>query len=134
MGFYQKNWTTVGVSLCEFVRNMWKQPVEVGQVNTTDICLIPKVDKLEFITQFRPILLCNVSYKVLTKIIVNHLKPFIPDIISPFQTGFVLTRSIHENIVVAWEMVHSMHRMRGKTGLFAVKVDLVKAYDRVLYP
>ncbi|MCH90084.1 putative non-LTR retrolelement reverse transcriptase, partial [Trifolium medium] len=38
-------------------------------------------------------------------------------------------RSIHENIVVAQELLHSMNRMSGKTGYFAIKVDLAKAYD-----
>lgn len=40
-------------------------------------------------------------------------------------------RNIYENIVVAQEMIHSMRRMRGKTGYFAIKVDLAKAFDRL---
>lgn len=106
-------------------------PKEILNVNTTDICLIPKVDRPEFANEFRPISLCNVSDKVLTKILVQRLKPHIPSIISPYQTGFVPTRSIHENIVVAQELVHSKNKMRGKTGFFAIKVDLAKAYDRL---
>lgn len=82
-------------------------------------------------SQLRPISFCNVSYKVLTKIVVNRLKPFISKIISPFQTDFVPTRSIHDNIIVAQEMVHSMTKMKGKKGFFAIKVDLAKAYDRL---
>ncbi|PNX76781.1 ribonuclease H [Trifolium pratense] len=53
-----------------------------------------------------------------------------PSIISPHRTGFVPTRSIHENVVVAQEMVHSMHKMQGRIGFVAIKVDLAKAYDR----
>ncbi|GAU31728.1 hypothetical protein TSUD_215290 [Trifolium subterraneum] len=130
-GFYQKNWSIVGIKLNEFVRQVWQQPDSISNINNTDICLIPKVDKPEFVSQFRPISLCNVSYKVLTKVIVNRLKPLIPNIISPYQTGFIPTRSIHENIVVAQEMVHSMSKMRGRNGYVAVKVDLAKAYDRI---
>lgn len=108
-------------SLEAFVHHMWQHPANIGGVNATDICLIPKVDcKPEFITQFRPISLCNVTYKVLTKVVVNRLKPLIPAIISPYQTGLVPTRSIHENIVVAQEMVHSMCKMLGRTGFFAI--------------
>lgn len=130
-GFYHGSWNIIAPSFSKFIRGLWMNPREIGNVNFTDIVLIPKVDKPEYISQFRPISLCNVSYKVLTKIVVQRLKPFIPDIISPYQTGFVPTRSIHENIVVAQEMVHSMNKMRGKTGFFAIKVDLAKAYDRL---
>lgn len=73
-------------------------------------------------------------YKVLTKIVVNRLKPLLPHIISPNQTGFIPTRSIHENIVVAQEMMHSMRKIRGRNGFFVIKVDLMKAYDRLQWP
>jgi hypothetical protein len=49
----------------------------------------------------------------------------------PFQTGFVPGRNIHDNIIVAKEMIHSMHKMKGKKGAFAIKVDLAKAYDKL---
>jgi hypothetical protein len=73
--------------------------------------------------------LCNTLYKIVSKVVVNRLKESIPVIVSPFQTGFVPGRSIHENIVVAQEIVHSMNKMTGKKGYFAIKVDLAKAYD-----
>jgi len=62
---------------------------------------------------------------------VNRLKALIPKLISPQQTGFIPSRSIHDNIVVAQEMMHSMRRMQGKVGYFIIKVDLPKAYDRM---
>lgn len=64
-------------------------PHEILVVNKMDICLIPKVDKPEFVSQFRPISLCNNLYKVVTKIVVNQLKSCMNDIISPFQIGFI---------------------------------------------
>lgn len=78
------------------------------EVNATNICLIPKVEQLEFVSQFCPISMCNVVYNVLTKTLVNHLKALIPELITPQQTGFIPSRSIHDNIVVAQEMMHSM--------------------------
>lgn len=69
------------------------------------------------------------SYKLLTKMIVNRLKPLMPRLISPYQTGFVPGRCIHDNVVVAHEMLYNMSRMKGKTGFFVIKVDLTKAYD-----
>lgn len=46
----------------------------IMSVNQTDICLIPKVDTPHFVQQFRPISLCNVVYKVVSKVVVNRLK------------------------------------------------------------
>ncbi|PNX75251.1 ribonuclease H, partial [Trifolium pratense] len=130
-GFYQKAWGTVGGSVCEFVCGVWDNPSVVSSVNQTDICLIPKIQQPEFITQFRPISLCNTIYKIVSKVIVERLKDCIPKLVSPFQTGFVPGRIIHENVIVAKEMAHSMHRMKGRKGAFAIKVDLSKAYDKI---
>ena len=58
-------------------------------MNRTVLCLIPKVDAPTRMSQFRPIALCTVVYKVITKAIVNCLKAFMPDIIGPTQSSFV---------------------------------------------
>jgi hypothetical protein len=52
-------------------------------------------------------------------------------LVSPYQTGFVPGRNIHENIVVAQEMVHSMMKLKGSKGYFSIQVDLPKAYDKI---
>jgi hypothetical protein len=62
---------------------------------------------------------------------VERLKECIAELISPFQTGFVPGRNIYENIIVAREMMHSMSKMNGKKGVFAIRVDLAKAYDKI---
>ncbi|MCH81869.1 putative ribonuclease H protein [Trifolium medium] len=130
-GFYQKSWNTVGRSVCDYVKQVWTNPLLLRDVNCTDICLIPKVEHPEYIHQFRPISLCNTIYKIVSKVLTNRIKNTITKVVSPHQTGFIPGRSIHENIVVVQEMAHSMRRMNGKVGYFAVKVDLSKAYDRL---
>ncbi|PNX79184.1 ribonuclease H, partial [Trifolium pratense] len=130
-GFYQKTWNIVGDTVYKFVENVWQNPSVIADVNKTDICLIPKVQNPEYIQHFRPISLCNTSYKIVSKVIVERLKGCIASLISPYQTGFVPGRNIHENIVVAKEMAHTMHRMKGRKGAFAIKVDLAKAYDKL---
>lgn len=81
------------------------------------------------VNQLRIISLCNTIYKVLSKVVVNRMKKSINDIVYPFQTSFNPNRSIHENIVVANEMIHSMNKLKGNKGYLAVKIYLYKAYD-----
>ena len=117
--------------MCRSTKDFWSSSVSIGSINHTDICLIPKIDKPEFATQFWPISLCNVSYKILIKAFVNRLKPLMPRIVSSYQTGFIPSRSIHENIIVAQEILHSMRLLKRKPWFFVLKVELVKAYDRM---
>lgn len=127
--FFQNNWDVVGPLVCDFLKAIWENPSRIGEVNETLIVLIGKVDKPEFITQFRPILLCNVVYKCLTKSIVNRIKPLLGDCISPYQASFVPGRNIHDNIIIAHELVHTMKRMNGRKGFMSLKIDLEKAYN-----
>ena len=107
--------------------------VMLPDLNHTNIVLIPKVKKNpEKMSKFRPISLCNVIYKVISEVLTNRLKQVLPDIISPTQSAFVPGRLITNNVIVAYEVLHSMHaRKKGKTGALALKLDISKAYDQV---
>ena len=59
------------------------------QMNKTNLVLIPKISSPENWTQFRPISLCNFTYKLITKVIANRLKPIMAKVISPMQSSFV---------------------------------------------
>ncbi|RYR39566.1 hypothetical protein Ahy_A09g045127 isoform B [Arachis hypogaea] len=129
--FFKRNWEIVENKMMEHVTRCWNNPEEIEEANTTLITLIPKIQTPEFITQFRPIALCNVNYKVITKILVNRIKPTLNDIIAPYQSSFVPGRNIQDNIIIAKEVMHSMKRMRGKAKFMAIKIDFEKAYDRI---
>ncbi|XP_019189720.1 PREDICTED: uncharacterized protein LOC109184127 [Ipomoea nil] len=129
--FYQHAWDVVGDSKFELVRDAFTTGRIPEGVNDTLLVLIPKVTTPETVKQFRPISLCNVSYKVITKTITNRLKFILLKIIGPFQSSFVPGRQITDNILVYQEVMHSMRIKKGKSRIMAIKIDLEKAYDRL---
>ena len=87
--------------------------------------MIPKVANPETVAQFRPISLCNIIYKILSKVLANRLKPILNSIILEAQSTFIADRIITDNILIAFETLHHMKtQCSGKTGFMALKLDI----------
>ena len=80
---------------------------------------------------YKPISLCNIVYKIVTKVIVTRLRPYLDKLISPLQAAFVPGRKGIDNAIIAQEVIHSINKKKGKVGYMALKIDLEKVYDKL---
>ncbi|KAL6183177.1 hypothetical protein ACLB2K_044588 [Fragaria x ananassa] len=114
--FYRKYWSIVNDIVIASSVDFLNSRVRVQCINQTHIVLIPKISNPEKTTHFRPISLCNNSYKILAKLLANRLKPLLPTLISHNQNAFVSERLIQDNILLAHEAYHYL-RLK-KEGVF----------------
>jgi hypothetical protein len=130
--FYQSYWHVVGKDITAAVLYCLHSGKLLPSLNHTYVKLIPKIKCPEKVTEYMPISLCNVLYKLISKVLANRLKKILPHIIFESQSAFIPGRLITENILIAFETLHHMHNKRaGKVGSMALKLDMSKAYDRV---
>ena len=130
--FFQKYWSIVGINVSNLVLNVLNSGMSIFEINRTNITLVPKNKNSQRMTDFRPISLCNVVYKIISKTLANCLKVILPYIISENQSAFVANRFITDNVLVAYEIMHYLkHKKGGNDSFMAAKLDMSKAFDRV---
>lgn len=130
--FFQKNWSLVSANVIAMVRSIWNYGRILKEMNKTNVVLIPKKPHPSTFQDLRPIILSNVSYKILFKVLCNRLKAVLPDLIHPCQSAFLKGRLISNNVMLAAELMHQIHTSRGKRKkLAALKIDFSKAFDRI---
>ena len=130
--FFQRYWELCAAEVTAVVMRVLRGEDDPAAINNTLVVLIPKVASPEELGQFRPISLCNVIYKLASKVAANRLKQILSEIISEEQSAFVSGRLITDNIITAYECLHFMKKKRAKNlRCCALKLDMKKAYDRV---
>lgn len=101
-------------------------------INMTQVRLIPKSSDALRVSNFRPIALCNVYYKIISKILSLRLRPVLGTIISENQSAFLPGRAIADNVLITHEILHYLNGSEAKKHCYlAVKTDMSKAYDRL---
>lgn len=115
------------------VRNCLNGDGDIKDFNSTCIFFIPKLNTPQTLNDYRPISLCNVTYKAISKLLVNRMKPYLSDLVDSGQSAFVRDCLMIDNIIVASEGFHWLNRGLGSNDKrpFAIKVDMSKAYNRI---
>ena len=104
--FYQRFWSFPSNCVIQAALDFLNHGIVPPDFNDTHIVLIPKVLNPRKITDYRPISLCNVAYKITFKAIVNRLKNVLSFIVSENQSAFTKGRFITDNVLVAFETMH----------------------------
>ncbi|KAH9779367.1 reverse transcriptase domain-containing protein [Citrus sinensis] len=123
--FFQKFWSIIGDDVSAACLKFIQQCMFPAEVNETLVILIPKKSNPDYITNFRPIALCNVLYKIVAKMLASRLKLVLGSIISDSQSAFIPGRIIIDNIMIS---------IKGRERAAALKIDMAKAYDRIEWP
>jgi hypothetical protein len=130
--FFKKYWHIVGQDVVTAVLSVLNLGFLLRKVNHSHIVLVPKRKNPQRMSDYRPIRLSNVVYKILSKVLANRMKRVLPWITSESQSAFVPRRQITDNINVAFELMHGLRNWRrGKLCQMAIKLDMSKVYDRV---
>lgn len=99
--FYLTFWSTVSHDVWELVANS----ITTGHIHEglarTLIVLILKNDNPTSLKEFRPISLCNVVLKVVSKVIVNRVRPHSDNIIGSLQSSFIPGMGSKDNVIIA---------------------------------
>ena len=100
--FFQTYWIDVGMDITQAMLSCLNLGSILKSINHTFTTLIPKVNNPERVSDFRPISLCNVIYKIVSKVIANCFKPMLNSIISESQSAFIANKLITNNILIAF--------------------------------
>eukprot|EP00253_Pinus_taeda_P011936 PITA_11936 len=127
--FYGICWEIIKTDLMRMVQGFMRKEKVGGGINSTFLALIPKENNPGTFDRYRPISLCNSSYKILAKLMANRIKPLLQKLITPAQEGFVKGRHILENVIQVQEALHSI-QLRREQGML-IKLDMCNTFDRV---
>lgn len=106
--FFKENWEVVGKEVIKLYNNVLDDNKDISYLYDTMIILIPRNKDPNDMSNFRPISLCKVIYKIISKVLANCLKVALPLCIRQNQSAFVLSHMIHDNILIPYDLMHCL--------------------------
>ncbi|PNX82415.1 cysteine-rich receptor-like protein kinase, partial [Trifolium pratense] len=127
--FLKECWATVKVDVMEFLNEFYHNAVLPKAITASFLALIPKKDHPQQLSDYRPICLIDMLYKILSKLLATRLKNIMGKLISPCQSAFLPGRQILDGVVVLNEIIDLSKRRKDRCLFF--KVDFERAYDTI---
>ena len=87
--FFKQAWPCISDDICKDVLNFFQTGKLLKQINATNLCLIPKVDQHNDVTQFWSIACCNVLFKIISKMLCSRFKLVLPSLIDEVQSALL---------------------------------------------
>lgn len=105
VAFFQRNWNVISKEVFNFEKQVFETRSFPRGMNKMLISFIPKQDYPEKISHFRPVALCNVVVKLITKIIANRIKPLMTKLVREDRVSFIPGRQGIDNMIIVQEMI-----------------------------
>ncbi|GJV42753.1 RNA-directed DNA polymerase, eukaryota, reverse transcriptase zinc-binding domain protein [Tanacetum coccineum] len=128
--FLKTYWDLFSYDIAEFVMKFFDSCLMPTGANSSFITLIPKVTNPLHITDYRPISLIGVHYKIIAKLLASRLSLVIHKIVSKEQSAFIVGRQILDGLLMLSEVIDWYKKWNKKLMIF--KVNFEKAFDSVI--
>jgi hypothetical protein len=127
--FFRSSWPLVKTGILHILNDFVLGRIDIARLNFGILSLIPKVPGADHITQYRPIALIHIVFKIVAKAYAYRLDPVANKIISPNQTAFIKGRNILDGPLALIKNIHELKSKKVREIL--LKLHFEKAYDRV---
>ena len=127
--FIKACWQVVKKDITEAIQEFSQRNHIPRGCNSAFISLIPKKLDASDLSDFRPISLVGIIFKILSKTMASRLKKILHYVINPIQSAFVQDRQILDGPMIINETIDWARKKKKKVFMF--KTDIAKAYDSV---
>jgi hypothetical protein len=127
--FFHNYWDIIGNDITSMALEILNSNRDPTSLNSTHICLIPKNPNPNTPSDYRPISLCSVTLKIITKTLANRIKKILPNLISPNHSAFIQGMLIIDNTIIAYVIFNYLTHTNRKNGFVGIKTDMANAYD-----
>ncbi|KAJ4776940.1 hypothetical protein LUZ62_061197 [Rhynchospora pubera] len=127
----QRQWEFFRPYVLNYVTSFFATSQLDPKMARANVVLVPKKEGPKHVSDYRPISVCNLVYKIISKILSTRMKPIMSKLVTANQCAFVPGRIISDNILLLRELMHTFSSSSFNRQAFCFKCDLSKAFDRM---